>query len=97
MIKISKRLEAISSLIPINSKIIDLSQPLMTDEAKNDMDSMIDAPMDMDGRSIENLFKIVQEEGMIDLMNTEKFSTIFSPFYRIIESEKKMFQNFKKS
>ena len=77
----------------INEKIINLKKPLLTKEAIEDMDGMIHAPMDPEGRDIKNLYMIIKENEMINLYDETKFGNTFSPFYRIIENEKKFFKN----
>ena len=79
-------------LYEINEKIINLKKPLLTDEAIEDMESMIHAPMDPEGRDIKNLYLLIQEHQMINLYNEAKFGATFSPFYRIIENEKQFFK-----
>ena len=46
------------NIYDINKKIIDLSEPLLTKEAKDDMDSLIHAPLDPSGREIKNVYNI---------------------------------------
>jgi hypothetical protein len=60
----------------INNKIINLSNPLLTDEAKEEIESMMYAPMDTEGRSFENLYRLILEDNITDLINegfTDKF------------------------
>ena len=69
-----------------------MSEPLLTEEAKDGIDSMIHAPLDPDGRDFKNLYAIIQENNMIDLLNTDTFSSFFSSFNGLIENEKKYFK-----
>lgn len=77
-------------LYEINEMIINLKKPLLTPEAVVDLNAMIDAPMDPEGRDMKNVYALIHEHGMTDLMNEAKFSNVFSPFYKIIENEKKL-------
>lgn len=77
----------------INSKIIDLSNPLLTDEAKEEMDNIMYAPLDPSGRDFKNLYEIIQNNEMIDFLNEEKFGNVFAVFFKLIETEKKYFKN----
>ena len=61
----------------INKKIIDLSEPLLTDNAKAEMDSMMYAPMDPEGRSIGNLYQYILDDNITDLIDNDKFSSFF--------------------
>lgn len=73
----------------INKKIIDLKNPLMTDEAKELMDSMMYTPLDPEGRSYDNLYKILCDAGVDDLTNPSRFGNFFVEYSYLIEKEKK--------
>lgn len=75
----------------INDKIINLSNPLLTTEAIDEMNSIMYAPLDPNGRDFKNLYEIIQENEMIDLLNEEKFGNLFSSFFKLIDMEKKYF------
>ena len=76
----------------INEKIIDLSSPLLTDEAISELDYIMESPIDPSGRSFENIYKIIVENGISDLINDTHFSSFFSPFNSIVDEEKKFFK-----
>jgi 5'-3' exonuclease len=76
----------------INKKIIDLSEPLLTDEAKECMEDEMHAPLGDDDRSINNVYDIISKNGMNDLMNEKIFGSVFGFFERIIKMEKKYFE-----
>lgn len=73
----------------INQKIIDLSDPLMPEEAKELMESMMYAPLDPDGRSMEDLYKILLDSGIDQFKDASYFATFFSNFGHLIDQEKK--------
>ena len=76
----------------INKAVIDLSDPncpMMTEEAKELIDSMMYAPMDTEGRSIENLYKILLDNDIDDLKDSTKFANFFTEFKYIIDKEQK--------
>ena len=75
----------------INKKIIDLSAPLLTDEAKECMEDEMHAPLGDDDRSINNVYDIISKNGMNDLMNEKIFGSVFGFFERIIKMEKTYF------
>lgn len=78
----------------INKKIIDLSEPLLTDNAKAEMDSMMYTPMDPEGRSIGNLYQYILDDNITDLIDNDKFSSFFSTFKPLIDKEIKKYNNF---
>jgi len=72
----------------INEKIIDLRNPLMPEEAKELIDGMMYAPMDAEGRSLENLYKILLEYHIDDLKDEDRFGNFFTEFKFLIDKEK---------
>jgi 5'-3' exonuclease len=82
-------------LYEINQKIIDLSVPLLTDEAKESMDEESYAPIDTSDRSIKNVYNIVTENKINDILDERKFGDILEPFTRIITMENKRYGKFK--
>lgn len=81
-------------LYEINQKIIDLSEPLLTDEAKESLTDELYGIMDTSDRDIKNVYKLVNEFDLTELTNEEKFSNLFSPFGRIIMMENKRFKEY---
>lgn len=75
----------------INEKIIDLHKPLLSDEAKENMDTMMYAPQDPDGRSFKNLYKIILDQNIQDLKSDAQFASFFRPFKRLEEKEIKRY------
>ena len=83
-------------LYEINQKIIDLSEPLLTDEARESLTDELYGIMDTSDRDIKNVYKLVNEFDLTELTNEDKFSNLFSPFGRIIMMENKRYGEFKK-
>ena len=73
----------------INKAIIDLSEPLLTEEAKEELNDTFYAPMDTEERKINNVYQIINDNGMTYLQNEDNFGKIFSNFNRIQEAERK--------
>lgn len=81
-------------LYEINQKIIDLSEPLLTDEARESLTDESYGIMDTSDRDIKNVYKLVSEFDLTELTNEDKFSSLFSPFGRIIMMENKRFREY---
>lgn len=64
----------------INRKLIDLSKPMLTEDALEEIKSMMYQPLDMTDRSFENLYKIVKEEGMTEIIEPNSFGQFFADF-----------------
>lgn len=78
----------------INDKIINLSNPLLTDDAINELNSIMYSPLDPNGRDFKNLYSIIQENEMIDLIKEDNFTRLFSAFYKLINEEKKYYEKY---
>ena len=77
----------------INRKLVDLSEPLLTHEAAEEMEEMMYAPQDPEGRTFANVYALVKEDGITELYNETKFSTFFSSFKPLIKRETERFNN----
>ena len=73
----------------INEKIIDLKNPLMTNEAKELIESIMYAPIDPTDRNMENLYNIIIKYDIDKLKDSTTFGNFFSEFMYIIDKEKK--------
>ena len=75
----------------INEKIIDLKHPLLTKSAEEDIEAMMYAPLDPEGRSFDNLYSMVVRDGIEDLIDLDRFSSFFVPFKELADREKRRF------
>lgn len=73
----------------INEKIINLKKPILTEEAKEIIDSMMYNQLDPENRSFENLYKILMDAGVDDLKDESKFASFFTEFKYFIDREQK--------
>ena len=78
----------------INTKIIDLKNPLVTEEAKEEMDATMYAPMDPEDRSFENLYRYILEDDITDLKNRDRFANFFADFNPLINKEITRYNDF---
>lgn len=78
----------------INTKIIDLKHPLLSKEAKEEMDAMMYAPQDPEGRSFKNLYRYIVEDGIVEFNNNTKFASFFAPFKSFAEREIKRYEEY---
>ena len=51
------------------------------------------APLDPDGRDLKNIYMIIHENEMNDMIDENKFGNLFSAFDKLIDNEKKYFKN----
>ena len=71
----------------INRKVIDLKNPILSEDAKELMDSMMHAPLDAEGRSLSNLYEILMRNGIDDLRDENRFSSFFYEYKMLIDRE----------
>lgn len=77
----------------VNEKLIDLRKfILLTKEAEEDLQNVVGAPLDPEGRDFKSLYEIVSKYGMTELMETNKFGSFFSDFAKLQDNEKKYFE-----
>lgn len=74
-------------LYEINEKIIDLSEPLLTEEAKNELSEIYATPLDAEGRSLKNVYEILSRNTMNRLLDEFTFGKLFGLYGRIREKE----------
>lgn len=80
----------------INEKIIDLKHPLLTKSAEEDIESMMYAPIDPEGRSFENLYSMIKRDGIEDFMDEKSFANFFIPFNELANREKQRYEEYLK-
>ena len=77
----------------INEKIVDLSNPLITDDAKQLVELYYRESLDPDGRGYKNLMKMMMENGLFKyLPNTDDaWINFLKPFMKLTRKEKRNF------
>lgn len=78
----------------INKKIIDLKTPLLTDDAKKEMDLMMHTVQDTEDRSFKNLYQYIIEDDIVELLGDTRFASFFSVFKTYSENEIKEYNSF---
>lgn len=76
----------------INEKIIDLKEPLLTEDAIKSLNEELYASIDPDGRELKNIYQIINDNDMIKLQDENIFGNVFGPFERICKMEKQYFK-----
>jgi 5'-3' exonuclease len=74
----------------INTKIVSLDTPFLTDEARSDIASIIFDDLDPDGRSYKNTLKMMVEDGIFNLLpkSDDGWIKFLTPFLRLTRKEK---------
>ena len=77
----------------INKQIVDLTVPLLTDEAKNDIIELVNEPLDPEGRGWQNLIKMMHEDGLFQFLpkRDDGWTEFFTPLLKLARNEKQTF------
>jgi len=81
----------------INKIIIDLHQPLLTDEAKEEVMNLINLPLNPEGRDYKNVLKMMFEDGVMYAIpgGENGYVNFLDPFIKLSKIEKNNFKNSK--
>lgn len=79
----------------INQKIIDLSEPLITDEGKTIVEEYYKETLDPDGRGYKNLIKMMMDDGIFKFLpkTDDAWVDFLRPIMKLTRKEKKKFKN----
>jgi 5'-3' exonuclease len=82
----------------INSSIVSLENPILTDEAKEGINTLINENLDPEGRSYKNTMKMMIEDGLFNVLpkSDDAWLKFLNPFLRLTRKEKNKRLNFKR-
>jgi len=83
----------------INSSIVSLDEPILTEEATDHITKLINDNLDPEGRSYKNTMKMMMEDGIFNVLpkSDDAWIKFLNPFLRLARKEKnKRYLNFKK-
>lgn len=74
----------------INNKIVCLDEPILTEEARDTIKSLISENMDSEGRSYKNCMKMMMEDGIFTVLpkGDDAWIKFLNPFLRLTQIEK---------
>jgi 5'-3' exonuclease len=74
----------------INNKIVCLDEPILTEEARDIIKSLISENMDSEGRSYKNCMKMMMEDGIFTVLpkGDNALNKFLNPFLRLTQIEK---------
>lgn len=75
-------------LYKINEMLVDLSKPLLTEDALEEIDLLKQSPLTGD-RSIKNAYKMLKEHGIDTMLGEVRYDNYLLPFKKLMEREKK--------
>ena len=82
----------------INKIIIDLHQPLLTDEAKEEVMNLINLPLNPEGRDYKNVLKMMFEDGVMYALpgGENGYVNFLEPYIKLSKKEKINYKNLTK-
>lgn len=83
------------SFFDINKKIVDLSNPMITDEGKEIVELYCRESLDPEGRGSKNLIRMMMDDGFFKFLpkTDEAFLNFIRPFMKLTRKEKRNFKN----
>ena len=83
----------------VNNRIVSLDEPFLTDDAKEVIDLLINESLDQEGRSYKNAMKMMQEDGLFNVLpkSEDAWINFLNPFLRLTRKEKNINNNIKKT
>ena len=74
----------------VNSRIVSLESPFLTDDAKENVDLLINEKLDQEGRSYKNAMKMMTEDGLFNVLpkSDDSWIKFINPFLRLTRKEK---------
>jgi hypothetical protein len=81
-------------IFEVNEKIIDLGNPLLTEECKKELDYLFTTSIDPEGREIKNVINMMIEDGLMWAIpgGREGYINFLQPFLTIIKKEKSYYK-----
>ncbi len=81
----------------INEKIVDLSNPLITDDGKKIVEMYYSETLDPEGRGYKNLIKMMMEDGFFKFLpkGDEAWVNFVKPFLKLTRKEKRNYKQLK--
>jgi hypothetical protein len=82
----------------INKIIIDLRQPLLTDEAREEVLNLINLPLNPEGRDYKNVLKMMFDDGIMYAIpgGENGYVSFLDPFIKLSKKEKNNFKQLTK-
>jgi hypothetical protein len=82
----------------INKKIIDLTNPLLPEEAKESVLDLVNLPIDPEGRDQKNVLKMMLEDGVMFVIpgGENGYVNFMEPFVGLVKKEKLNFKKIRK-
>jgi hypothetical protein len=91
--KVTKGLQK-ERIYEINERIIDLKNPLLTEDSKEELDYLFETSIDPEGRETKNVINMMIEDGLMYAIpgGREGYINFLQPFLSLIKKEKSYYK-----
>lgn len=74
----------------VNNRIVSLDEPYLTDEAKQNINDLINENLDPEGRSYKNTMRMMVDDGIFNILpkSDDAWTKFLNPFLRLTRKEK---------
>ena len=69
--------------------LVNLEEPMMTDEGLERLEEYLDAPLNPEGRGIKNAYTLIKQDGVDHVIGESRFNDYLVPFKKLMERELK--------
>ena len=74
-------------LYEINEKLVNLSKPMLTEKAVQELEILREGTLDSSGRDLKNLFSMMKRDGIDKALGETRFADFLIPFKKLIDRE----------
>jgi len=74
-------------LYEINERLVNLSKPMLTEKALQELEFLREGTLDSSGRDLKNLFSMMKRDGLDKALGEIRFSEFLIPFKKLIDRE----------
>lgn len=78
-----------NELYRINTALVDLKNPMMTDEGKQQLQDLIEGEFSTENRGIKNVLNFMKYDGLERIIGSTRYPEYLLPFKKLIERETK--------
>lgn len=85
-------------LYMINNKLMNLKEPLLTEDCKRKFESVVTSPISqeiLNERKIEKVYETMQNLGIKEIMENDKYVSYFLPFKELKDNEQRVYNEWK--
>ena len=79
----------------VNEKIVNLTEPLITDEGKTIVETYCNETLDPEGRGYKNLMRMMMDDGLFKFLPKTDDAWVYflKPFLKLTRKEKKKYES----